>query len=493
MPAPGTYLAFDLGASNGRAIVGSLHNNTFTLEVVHRFETPVTEASGHLYWDAATLKKELRTGLKKARQKAGTLQSISVTSWGVDYVPLGEDGRPLRNPYCYRDGRTAQTPEQVYRQISEQDFYRTTGIGTMSINTVFQLCWERDHDPELFARTANRLPIADYFNYVLSGVKATERSLASTTQMLDATTGTWASELLQTLGIAEERLAPIVPSATILGPLQHSWRRSDEQTRVDGHGDTDQDGGQAEMVVAGCSHDTACAMATVLTLHPHPGRVFLSSGTWSLLGVEQQRPILSDEARTAGFTNESGPGQTIRFLKNLTGLWVLQECEREWKQQQERYTYEQLMEEAALAAAEQTPPVIDLDDPPFAEPGNMTSKLQAYCRRHGLAVPETRGALVAAILHSLAHTYARTIRSLETLTGDTISHIHVVGGGSQNRLLCQWTADSTGCEVLAGPVEASATGNILMQARAMGHLPDNETLRDMLARLEPLKTYTPRA
>lgn len=486
MPAPVHYLAFDLGASNGRAIVGSLHENTFTLKVVHRFETPVTEASGHLYWDALALEKELRIGLIKARQTAGTLQSMSVTSWGVDYVPLGQDGQPLRNPYCYRDGRTAHTPEQVFRQVSEEDFYRITGIGTMSINTVFQLCWERDNDPELFARTAHRLPIADYFNYLLSGVKASERSLASTTQMLDATSGTWASELLSQLGIAEKRLAPIVPSATVLGPVQSSWRLSDEQTRVDGHSDP-------EMVVASCSHDTACAMATVLTLHPHPGRLFLSSGTWSLLGVEQNRPIVSDEARKAGFTNESGPGQTIRFLKNLTGLWVLQECEREWKQQQQDYTYEQLLDEADRAAAAQTPPVIDLEDPPFAQPGNMTTKLQDYCRRHALAVPETRGALVAAILHSLAHTYARTINTLQTLTGEPIAHIHVVGGGSQNRLLCQWTADVTGCEVLAGPVEASATGNILMQARAMKQLPENKKLREMLARLEPLKRYKPAA
>ena len=484
MPASGTYLAFDLGASNGRAIVGSLHDNTFSLEVVHRFETPVIEASGHLYWDTPTLERELRTGLEKARQTAGPLQSLSVTSWGVDYVPLGEDGRPLRNPYCYRDGRTAQTPEQVYRQISEQVFYHTTGIGTMSINTVFQLCWERDHDPELFARTANRLPIADYFNYVLSGVKATERSLASTTQMLNAATGTWASELLEELGIAENRLAPIVPSATILGPVQHSWRRSHKPGRVDGHSDP-------EMVVASCSHDTACAMATVLALHPHPGRVFLSSGTWSLLGLEQHRPIVSEEARTAGFTNESGPGATIRFLKNLTGLWVLQECEREWKQQQQQYTYEQLMEEATREASAQTPPVIDLEDPPFAEPGKMTAKLQEYCRRHALPVPKTRGALVAAILHSLAHTYAHTIRSLEALTGESIAHIHVVGGGSQNRLLCQWTANSTGCEVLAGPVEASAIGNILMQARALGKLPAGQELREMLSRFEPLKSYQP--
>lgn len=464
------YLAFDLGASQARAILGSLHVDRFEMEVLHRFTTPLIEENGHLYWDLETIWNEFQKGLDIASRISENLCSLSVSSWGVDYVPLDAAGMALRNPYSYRDGRTSDIVDEVHSLIPDSVFFKKTGINMMPINTLYQIYWESRFDPVLFKNTVSRLNIADYFNYRFSGKRVSEKSLASTSQMLDIRTGNWMKELLDVLNLPAHTCPEIVPSSTILG-------------KVIDHSSID--------VVASCSHDTACAVATVSAVSKNHNRAFLSSGTWSLIGVERSGPILTDEAFEAGFTNESGPVNSVRFLKNLTGLWVLQQCEKEWKKSGQTYTYEELLNEAQHFSEAHPLPLIDLGDPRFSEPGNMVQKLYDCCSRSGSPLPETRGAVVAVILNSLALSYAEAVKQIRHITKESIDVIHIVGGGSKNRLLSQWTADTSGCTVQTGPVEATAIGNILLQARALGNMPAADTLKSALNTFETINTYTP--
>ncbi len=464
------YLAIDLGASHSRVILGTLHAEKFDIEIIHRFTTPLIEENNHLFWDIDLIRDELQKGLEKALDSTDNLLSISVSSWGVDYVPLDANGRALRKPYSYRDGRTRSILDEVHARISEVAFYRKTGIKSMPINTLYQVYHDSRYEPDIFRNTVARLTIADYFNYLFSGKKVVEKSLASTTQMLDMKKNRWATDLLEQLELLDGAWPEIVPSGTILGNVKnHPFLQT----------------------IASCSHDTACAVATVSAINSRPQRAFLSSGTWSLIGVERSTPILTDQALHAGFTNESGPGDSIRFLKNLTGLWVLQECEKEWKKLGQSYTYEQLMDEAGSFAESGPVPLVDLNEPQFGEPGNMISKLLACCEKGPLPIPQSRGAQVATILKSLANSYAETINELNHITGENIGIIHIVGGGSQNRLLCKWTADLSGCKVLAGPVEATAIGNIILQAQALGSLPAGKTWRTLFHNFANLATYFP--
>ena len=464
------YLAFDLGASQARAILGSLHADHFEMEVLHRFTTPLIEENGHLYWDIETIWNEFQKGLDIASRISENLCSLSVSSWGVDYVPLDAAGMALRNPYSYRDGRTSDIVDEVHSIIPESAFFKKTGINSMPINTLYQIYWESRYDPVLFRNTVSRLNIADYFNYRFSGKRVSEKSLASTTQMLDIQSGTWIKELLDELNLPCHTCPEIVPSSTVLG-------------RVQGH--------PSMHAVASCSHDTACAVATVSAVSKNYHRAFLSSGTWSLLGLERAEPILTDEAFEAGFTNESGPANSIRFLKNLTGLWVLQQCEKEWKKSGQTYTYDELLDEAQVFSESQPLPHIDLGDPRFSEPGNMVQKLQDCCSRSGNPLPQTRGAMVAVILKNLALSYAEAVKQIHHVTQERIDVIHIVGGGSKNRLLSQWTADTSGCTVQTGPVEATAIGNMLLQARALGNIPAADTLKSALNTFETINTYMP--
>ncbi len=470
MKKPAQYLAFDLGASQARAILGTLHNDLFEMEVVHRFSTPLIQANGHLYWDLDAIWNELQSGLKSAIERSENLCSLSVSSWGVDYVPLDADGIALRNPYSYRDGRTQDIVDEVHSKIPESVFFKQTGINSMPINTLYQVYWESGNDPYLFRKTACRLTIADYFNYLFSGKMVTEKSLASTTQMLETGTGNWITKLLGQLGLSDDACPELVPSSTVLG-------------KVRGYPFID--------AVASCSHDTACAVATVSFINGGGKSVFLSSGTWSLLGVQRQDAILTDEAFKAGFTNESGPGNSIRFLKNMTGLWVLQQCEKEWKNAGERYTYDDLMNEARSFAASGRVPSVDLSAPQFSEPDDMIQKLFHSCSNETDPIPMTRGALVAVILKSLANSYAHTVKQIHQITREGIDLIHIVGGGSRNRLLSQWTADLAGCNVLTGPVEATAIGNILLQARALGNMPSEDNLKSALDTFEKTASFSP--
>lgn len=467
---PSQHLAFDLGASSGRVLIGTLGGDRIEVDEVNRFETPLIEDGGRLYWDLKALEDEVKAGLRHAMEAVPTLRSLSVDAWGVDYVPLDERGAPLRDPYCYRDPRTQAVMDEALNQVAPEEIYATTGIQFMPINTLYQVLADHKMEPDRVAQTAQRLMMADYFHYRFCGRAVAELSMASTTQLVNARTRRWATDLMERFAIDPGTWPEIVAPATKLGPLV----RGGEATDIE--------------VVAGCSHDTGCAVAAVPAASDGPPWAYISCGTWSLLGVEREEPILTDAAREASFTNEIGLDGTVRFLKNLTGLWVLQECERAWHADGQRFDYDTLQREAA--AAEALEPV-DLDDPRFVERGQMPQKLHDYCREHEQPVPTTRGAFVRLILESLAADYREKLERLEQLTATQIEVIHLVGGGAQNELLCQWTADATGCRVVAGPAEATALGNLLIQARAMGDLPRDTSIRDVVRSSTTLRTYTP--
>ncbi|NJD11521.1 MAG: rhamnulokinase [Gemmatimonadetes bacterium] len=457
-----SHLAFDLGAASGRAVLGTLDGDAMALEVVHRFSTPVLERDGHLSWDIDAIWEELRAGLAAALQASPRLRSLSVDSWAVDYVPLAADGRPVRPPYCYRDPRTNGVMERAFRTMPPETIYAHTGIQFLPFNTLFQLLADAAEHGGGDARVHRYLPIADYFNYRFGGRAVVELSMASTTQLLDVHTHQWAAPVFAAFGLDAARWPPIVPSGTRLG-------QAHEAPEV--------------AVVASCSHDTGCAVAAV------PARLgrwaFVSSGTWSLLGLERRAPQLTAAARAAGIAHEAGADGTIRFLKNLTGLWALQECVREWGD----VAWGTL--EAEARAAPPGTVAIDLEDPRFLPRGGMAERLRAWCREHGHPVPATRGALVRVILESIAVSYARALRELQRVTGDAIEVLHIVGGGSQNRLLCQLAADACGIKVVAGPAEATALGNLLLQARTLGGMAAGVTTHHAAARSSKLAYHTP--
>ena len=462
-----SYLAVDLGASSGRAILGTLEDGCMRLQELYRFTTPIIECDGHLFWDLDAIERALQTGLQEARSIATHLRSVSVNSWGVDYVSLDENGRPLRNAYCYRDPRVLGMFEKAFEFISAEEIYRLTGIQFMEINSIYQVLADREEEPDLFKKTACRMPMADYYNYLLSGVQVSEISLASTTQAMDVHHPQWSTELHQRLGLPIEAWPRIVPSGTCLGPVRDA---------------------PGIQVVASCSHDTACAVAATPAT-PGTRWAYLSCGSWSLLGIERADPLISETARNANYTNEAGLDGTIRLLKNLTGLWVMQECERAWKEEGATYTYDLLMEETVAATSNGF--YLDLNDPRFSLRGNMEQKLKDYCREAGAPIPENRGQIVRAILESLTKSYGDTLRYMESVLGHPIKVLHMVGGGVKNRLLCQWTADACDVTVVAGPVEATALGNLLIQARAMNDLPPDLTIRDVVRKSVALETYEP--
>ena len=472
-----SYLAVDLGASSGRALVGTLEGDRIQLEEVHRFETPLLEDSGRLYWDIDEIEAEVISAVRLGLSANPALKSVSVDSWAVDYVPLGEDGTPLRFPYCYRDPRTRNVMEEALKHVRPYEIYAATGVQFMPINTLYQVLADHEMERDVVDRTRLRLPIADYLHYRLSGKAVAELSMASTTQLMNVRTHAWATDLMERFGIDPTTWPDIVPPGSRLGPLRtERWfdlpdRASDIE------------------VIAGCSHDTACAVAAVPAEADSAPWLYISCGTWALLGVERTTPILSEVACDASFTNELGLDGTVRFLKNLMGLWVLQECERTWKEEGHQFDRDDLAREATEARDVAT--IVDLTDSRFAERGRMPHKLLAYCREHGLAEPKSRGEFVRLILKSIVAGFQEKMAVLESLINDRVECVHIVGGGAQNELLCQWTADATGRRVLAGPTEATALGNLLIQARTLNSLPRGISIRDVARGSSELRTYEP--
>ena len=462
-----THLAFDLGAGSGRALLGTLAHGRLDIEEVHRFPTPLQEYADCLTWDLETLWEEICTGYEMARQRTRSLSSLSVDSWGCDYVSLDRNGVPLRDPFCYRDSRTSGMMQRALEKIPGRYLYYLTGTQFMDCNTLCQVLSDQILDPKLTTQTATRVMIADYFLYRFSGRLIAERTLASTSQLLDIRTGTWSVDLLRRFDLGPKTWPAIVPPTT---PIGHTP--------------------EGVIVAAGCSHDTAAAVAAIPSTTNSLPWAFVSSGTWSLLGVERQKPLLSDTAFRKNFTNETGSDDSFRFLKNLTGLWVLKECQRTWQIDGDPYDYPDLVREASTARSLKA--TLDLDDPCFSQPSDdMPDRICQYCREHALSPPSTIGETVRLILESLAHAYGNTLRMLEEIVGQQLPVLHIVGGGSRNDLLCQMTANACGCTVVTGPTEAAGIGNLLMQARAVGSLPDGSSIRDVVRASTSLISYQP--
>ncbi|HEV7994158.1 MAG TPA: rhamnulokinase family protein [Gemmatimonadaceae bacterium] len=471
-----SYLAIDLGASSGRAVLGTLDGAVMRMRELHRFPTPMLERDGHLFWDIETMWAEIRSGVEIALKAGERLRSISVDSWAVDYVPLDMHGMALRRPYSYRDVRTAGRMELATELAGGADaLYELTGIQFLSLNTLPQVLADIRDDASLVRETATRLLIAEYFLYRLSGRKVAEATNASTTQLVEVRTGRWAAKLMEAIGDDELRWPPIVPPGTVLGPLLPELVSNDAE--------------EAPMILATCAHDTAAAVAAV-PASTERGWAFISSGTWSLVGVELDAPVVTPTARRAGFTNEAGIDGTVRFLKNRAGMWVLEECRREWEADGERRSHAEVFADATAASSLGI--TIDLNAPEFATRGDMVTKIAAACRAQGVTLPGARGAIVRLILESLATSHADALAQLETVSGRRIDDVHIVGGGALNDLLNQLTADRCGRRVLAGPEEATVLGNLLVQARTLGDLPAGVSIREAARRSSRIREFTPR-
>jgi rhamnulokinase len=463
------YAACDLGAESGRVMLGALADGKLTLEEIHRFPTGGVNIAGSLRWDVLRIWDEIKTGLRKVAARGVKIESVSADSWGVDYVWLRGDEPLLTLPCHYRDGRTDGAFERAFAVATREEIFAESGIQFMQFNTLYQLHADAEQRRWLF-KTADRfLFIADYFNWLMSGVGKAEVSLASTSQLYNPKRKKWSRALLKKLGLPKRLFPEIVPSGTVLGPVLPELGLGDAK------------------VVASCSHDTGAAVAAV----PGKGKdwAYLSSGTWSLLGVETKKPVINEQALALNFTNEVGFGHSIRFLRNIVGLWIAQECRRTWAADGRDYTYDQLVKLAG--EAEPLRSLIQPNDARFVKAGDMPSKVAGYCRQTGQPEPVTHGQIARCVLESLALLYAQQIKEIEVLTGREIKRLHIVGGGSQNALLNQFSANATGLPVLAGPVEATAVGNILVQAIALGHLADLAGLRKVVGNSFPVTEFSP--
>jgi rhamnulokinase len=459
------HLAIDLGAESGRVIGVWMVDGRVQFLELHRFgHRPVQLPSG-LHWNITQIWSEIVTGLQQAArwaQREGlSIVSVGADAWGVDWGLINGHGELVGLPHAYRDPRNARFFAEAVEELSIERIYQTTGIQLMQINSLYSLLAMTRLDGDLVAAADRLLFIPDLIHFWLSGVRANERTIASTSQMVDPRSGDWASDLLEPLGISREILGEIVPAGTRLGTLRPEVAVGTGLSA-------------AVEVIAPGSHDTASAVAAV-PAEQGSAWCFLSSGTWSLLGCELDGCLVNAEAQTANFTNEAGIGSSIRFLKNIAGLWLVQECRRAWQQQGQEYTYEQLTELAAASAGGQT--LVNPDWAPFQLAGEMPQKIQRFARETGQPVPESPGAIVRCALESLALAYRKTIETMERITGKKFTTIHVVGGGGKNGLLNQLTADYCQCLVIAGPTEATALGNGLVQAMARGQLSGLDELR----------------
>lgn len=468
------FLAFDFGAESGRAIVGILDGERISLEEMHRFPNRQTKILGHLHWDVLALFEEIKTGMKIAVQKGhGDIESVGIDTWGVDFGLVGKNGELLGFPFAYRDCRTDGMMERVFEKMSREEIYSATGIQFMQINTLYQLYSVALSDPKLLSICDRLLFMPDLFCFLLTGRKCSEYTIASTSQLLNAAKRNWDESIFSRLALPMNIMAPVVQPGTVIGALLSEI--SAEVGLKKG----------IDVIAVGC-HDTASAVAAV----PARGKnwAYLSSGTWSLIGIESERPLITAETMS-DFTNEGGVGNTIRFLRNVMGLWLLQECRKSWKKSGEEYSYDQLV--AMAAEAEGSACTIDSDDASFLNPADMLEAIKNYCRKTNQHVPESKGEFVRCIFESLAMKYKSVLEKIDSVTGNAIEQLHIVGGGSQNDMLNQLTSDACGIPVAAGPVEAAALGNIIVQAIADGTLKSVSDGREMVARSFPVKNYYP--
>lgn len=467
------YLAADFGGGSGRVIAGWLENGQLKMEEVHRFGNRQVRLGDHVYWDFPALFEDMKAGLKKAASKGYKVASIGVDTWGVDFGLIDRDGQLIGNPVCYRDARTSGMVEEMFKTLDPTEHYATTGIQVMEINTLSQLLSIKGTAQLESAR--HLLFIPDLFSYFLTGKATNEYCIASTSELLDAKKRDWSWDTINALGLPEHIFGEIVMPGTVRGKLR------EDIAQETGLGEID--------VVAVGSHDTASAVAAVPAIEGDGIMAFLSSGTWSLLGVELPEPILTEDARKAEFTNEGGVGGRIRFLQNITGLWILQRLMAEWKERGEEQTYSQLLPEAEKACIDSIIPVADAA---FMNPISMEKAICDYCKDSAQQIPATKAEFTRCLLQSLAHKYKDAISGVNGLLPEPIKRLHIIGGGSQNELLNQLTADALGLPVWAGPVEATAMGNILVQAMAAGEIANLDALRDIVRSSVTPKVFEPK-
>ena len=464
------YLAVDLGAESGRVILGELAGGRLALEEVRRFPNQPVELPSGLYWDSFRLFHEMQEGLTLAgRERQLKAAGIGVDTWGVDFGLLGPDGGLIDCPRHYRDPRTNGVPEKLFEQVPRWDVFRGTGIQIMSINSLYQLYSLRMADSAALRNAARLLFMPDLLNYWLTGMTRNEVTIASTSQFYDPKARRFATAMLERLGLPTGILAELIEPGRAIGPL---LPRLAETTGLG-----------AVPVYAVGAHDTASAVAAV----PAEGDdwCYISSGTWSLMGVESAGPVIDERSYNLNFTNEAGVQGRTRLLKNIAGLWLLQECRRAWAAEGERFGYEELARMAEQAGPARA--IIDPDD--FLQPGDMPARIVKWCREHALDAPRTKGEFCRSILESLAHRYKAVLEGLESLTGRRINVIHIVGGGSRNQLLNRLVAEITGRKVIAGPVEATAAGNLLVQAIGAGEVSGLEEARAVVRRSFEIESY----
>jgi rhamnulokinase len=475
MPQTSNYLAFDLGAESGRAVVGRYDGERVELATLHRFPNGAVEVLGSFYWDVLRLFDEMKAGLLLyGREHGSSLDGIGVDTWGVDFGLINEQDDLIGNPHNYRDPRTNDMMPAAFQRVPRAEIFEQTGIQFMQINTLYQLLSMRlSGDPSLDQASA-LLMMPDLLSFWLTGVKRNEFSIATTSQCYNPRTGDWARDLLTRLDLPTDVFQEVVQPGSVLGPLRQDI--ADELGL-----------GSGVPVIAPGGHDTACAVAAV----PAEGDdyAYISSGTWSLMGVEVREPVITDESLSFNFTNEGGVCDTYRLLKNIMGLWLVQQCRQTWAQAGEELSYGELTELAAEAPA--FGPIVEPDASEFLSPGDMPSRIRAFCANTDQQQPETKGEIVRCALESLALKYRWVLEKLEIMLDRKLNVIHIVGGGSQNKLLCQLAADVTQRKVVAGPIEATATGNVLMQALAGGSLGSLEQLRQVVRNSFELETYTP--
>lgn len=467
-------LSFDFGASSGRAVLGTFDGETLALQEIHRFQNDPVTVNGTMYWDILRLFFEVKQALVQSKAY-GALDGVGVDTWGVDFGLLDADGRLLENPVHYRDARTAGMLEKAFKYLPKSEFYSITGNQFMEINTAFQLLSLRENRPALLDRAETLLLMPDLFNYLLTGKKCTEYSIASTTQLLDAKQRVWSKRVLSALKLPERLFTEIVPTATKVGALQPDLCEELGLTPAE--------------VIAVAGHDTQCAMASVPT--DKEDFLFLSCGTWSLLGTELSAPMINSAAEECNVTNEGGYAGKASFLKNIIGLWLIQETRRQWQKEGENLSFAE-METLARAA---TPYrfFIDPDAPEFVPAGNIPRRVQEYCRKTGQPVPETKSEILRCIYDSLSLKYRYAVGQIEACTEKQYDALHIVGGGVKDTLLCQLTADALGKPVVAGPVEATVYGNLVLQLLALGAVKDLKEAREIVRRSDKVNTFTPNA
>lgn len=467
------YFAVDLGATSGRTIIGKLLDGRIELTELTRFDNALIQTGGHFYWDIYALYNEIIKGLKAAAAQGLQISSIGIDTWGVDMVMIGRDGAILRNPLAYRDPHTFGVMEKYFdKAVDKKTVYNTTGIQFMNFNSLFQLYAMRQNNDSALENAEKILFVPDCLSYMLTGEMITEYTIASTSQMLDPRTGQLDNQLLQSVGLTRDSFGPMTAPATVIGTL------TEEVQKMTGLG--------AIPVVAVAGHDTGSAVAAVPAKDEH--FAYLSSGTWSLMGIETRDAIISDLSFQRNFTNEGGIEGTTRFLKNICGMWLYERCRKEWTDAPK--SHKQLQDEAMAKPAFQS--IIDPDDPSFANPPKMVEAIQGYCRRTGQHVPEGYAEICRCIFDSLALRYREVFGYLTEMASFPINVLHIIGGGSLNLYLNQMTANATGVTVLAGPQEGTALGNIMLQAKAAGDVKDIWDMRAIIARSLDLLRFEPK-